>query len=59
MLQAAAVQSNGLVQYWDKNVDQIKYIIYILCISDEEEKNIRRVSYIQATKEERMEVEEK
>ena len=26
---------------------------------DEEEKNLRRISYLQATKEERMEVEEK
>ena len=52
------MQDNGLVQYCHKNSDQIKYIISMLCVSDEEEKNIRRVSYIQATKEVE-EVEEK
>ena len=34
-------------------------LIYLTFLENEEEKNLRRISYLQATKVERMEVEEK
>ena len=42
---------------WNESELNIIEIIYFA--EDEEEKNLRRISYLQATKEERMEVEEK
>ena len=35
------------------------FTIKLIAAGDEEERNLRRVSYLQATKEERMETEEK